>query len=101
MGALDATDSHLARLVDEAHAGDTKFAFNSGASTSVHVFGPGQFTLEEPRLWAWWADDRLCTGRWSTTRFRLCMAKGAGYVDECRGPGSGGAECAEVVGTDG
>lgn len=50
VGALDANDSREARLVDEAHAGATEFVFNSGPSTSVHVFGPGQFTLEEAAL---------------------------------------------------
>jgi len=47
VGALDSADSHLSRLSDDAREGATEFVFNSAASTSVHVFGPGPFTLEE------------------------------------------------------
>jgi hypothetical protein len=47
VGALDASDSRLARLVDEANAGATEFVFNSAASATLHVFGPSRFVLEE------------------------------------------------------
>jgi hypothetical protein len=50
VGAVDANDSSLARLVDEAHAGATEFTFNSAASDIVHVFGPTRFTIEETAL---------------------------------------------------
>ncbi len=50
VGAVDAEDSRLTRLSDDAPAGAAEFTFNSAGSGSVHVFGPGSFRLEEVAL---------------------------------------------------
>ncbi len=46
VGVVDSVDSHLTRLSDEAVLTPPSFPFNCAESSSLHVFGPGKFSME-------------------------------------------------------